>query len=501
MRFFASALTAVSVVFAACTEASQDTFFFHDCTHARSIRSGLGPRLSPDATIALKCDNSTLFKELTYRYSIQTHPNLIAFVSVGTGEDVGEIIKYALETDHQVLAGNRRHGWSESLNRVKDAIMIDISTLLDIDIDTAGNTVTVGGGVNVGEIMAALQAVGKETSTGGCDCVGFLGATLGGGHGRLQGLHGLMIDNLLSAQLTIATGETITVSNTSNPELFWGLRGAGQNFGIITEATYRIYDATNGGVQFAADIVYETTLLPEVFKALNSYVVPAETTILTLFFVDPVAMVPRLFINFISSIPEAAARAQFDSVFGHIPHLSMNDTVLPWASINGIGIGQLACESRARMQSSGVSTKGWHLPSVQSAYEKFVEFVSDPVWAGAIILFESYSVKGVQAVPAETTAYPWRDETGIILLGVSYQDDTLDTAADAWINESMAILHADSGFDRPAVYMNYAKGTEGFGAIYGYERWRQAKLRDLKKKWDPGCMFSGYNPIPIYCKA
>lgn len=128
-------------------------------------------------------------------------------------------------------------------------------------------------------------------ANGGCDHVGFLGATLGGGHGRLQGLHGLMIDNLLSAQLTIATGETITVSNTSNPELFWGLRGAGQNFGIITEATYRIYDATNGGVQFVADIVYEATLLPEVFKALNSFVVPAETTILTMLFVDPVAMV------------------------------------------------------------------------------------------------------------------------------------------------------------------------------------------------------------------
>jgi FAD/FMN-containing dehydrogenase len=99
-----------------------------------------------------------------------------------------------------------------------------------------------------------------------------------------------MIDNLLSAQLTIATGEIITVSNTSNPELFWGLRGAGQNFGIITEATYRIYDATNGGVQFMANIIYDTTLLPEVFEALNNYEVPAETTILVAFFVDPVTI-------------------------------------------------------------------------------------------------------------------------------------------------------------------------------------------------------------------
>ncbi|RPB10764.1 FAD-binding domain-containing protein [Morchella conica CCBAS932] len=479
MRFLTSVLTAVSVAFAAVAEASCENA---PCSPGpNSIRTDLGPRLSPNATIALRCDNSTLFKELTYRYST-VHPQLTAFVSVGAGEDVGEIIKYALETDHQVLAGNRRHGWSESLNRIKDAIMIDISTLLDIDIDTAGNTVTVGGGVNIGEIMAALQAVGKETPTGGCDCVGLLGATLGGGHGRLQGLHGLMIDNLLSAELTIATGETITVSNTSNPELFWGLRGAGQNFGIITEATYRIYDATNGGMQFMADIIYDTTLLPEVFEALNSFDVPAETTILVAFFVDPVTIEPRLFVNFVSSIPEAAARAQLDSVFGHIPYLSMNDLVLPWASANGMSISQSACESRARKELSGVSTKGWHLPSIQLVYEKFAEFVADPAWAGAVVVFESYSVKGVQAVPAETTAYPWRDETGII---ISYKNATLDAAADDWVNEIMAILHADSGFDRPAVYMNYAKGTEGFGAVYGYEKWRQAKLKDLKRKWDP----------------
>lgn len=118
--------------------------------------------------------------------------------------------------------------------------------------------------------------------------------------------------------------------------------------------------------------------------------------------------------NFVSSIPEAAARAQFDSVFGHIPYLSMSDKVLPWASVNGLSISQSACESRARKELSGVSTKGWHLPSIQLVYEKFVELVSDPAWAGAVVLFESHSVKGVHAVPAETMAYPWRDETGIM---------------------------------------------------------------------------------------
>lgn len=81
-----------------------------------------------------------------------------------------------------------------------------------------------------------------------------------------------------------------------------------------------------------------------------------------------------------------------------------------------------------------------------------------------------------------------------------YEDKKLDAQAADWLFEVMAILHADSGFDRPAVYMNHAQGTEGFGAMYGSEEWRQERLKDLKRKWDPECMFSGYNPIPIKCQ-
>lgn len=85
-------------------------------------------------------------------------------------------------------------------------------------------------------------------------------------------------------------------------------------------------------------------------------------------------------------------------------------------------------------------------------------------------------------------------------MNVVYEDKKLDAQAADWLFEVMAILHADSGFDRPAVYMNYAQGTEGFGAMYGHEGWRQERLKDLKRMWDPECMFSGYNPIPIKCQ-
>ncbi|RPB14059.1 FAD-binding domain-containing protein [Morchella conica CCBAS932] len=495
MKFFAAlaSTVAVALVTSAHAYSTQDS---------DPIATDLAPLLSPNARIYVRGDNSTLFDEVTLRYAL-VKPDISVAISVGAAEDVPVIVKYAYTHSREILAANRRHGWSKSLDYVKDAIMIDISTLTNITVDAAANTVTVGGGVRVGDVMPVLQAVGKETSTGICDCAGFLGVTLGGGHGRLQGRHGLVVDNILSAHLTIATGETITVSNTSNPDLFWALRGAGHNFGIVTEATYRIYDAVNGGVQYTTNAMYDPVYIPEIFKAMNDFDVPAESNALLAFFVNPVLGTPQMVMNFVSSAPEADARDQFKSAFGHIPYLSRNETMVLWASVNGQGLdgtGDYACRSRARKRIGGVSTVRYDIQSVLDAYEKYKEFTAKPGAEGSIMLFESYSVKAVQAVERASTAYPWRDETGVILLDAVYTDASLDDAANHWLAETMAILHADSGFPRPAVYMNYASGLEGFGAAYGYEKWRQRKLKDLKREWDPRCVFSGYNPIPIDCE-
>jgi FAD/FMN-containing dehydrogenase len=78
--------------------------------------------------------------------------------------------------------------------------------------------------------------------TGICECVGFSAPALGGGHGWLQGQYGLMADQVISARLLLPNGELVTVSENSNPDLFWAIRGAGHNFGLVTEWEYRVYD-------------------------------------------------------------------------------------------------------------------------------------------------------------------------------------------------------------------------------------------------------------------
>ena len=78
--------------------------------------------------------------------------------------------------------------------------------------------------------------------TGACECVGLTAVALGGGHGFLQGYHGLLSDQILSVRLVLANGTAITVSSTSHPDLFWALQGAGHNFGVVVSFEWKIYD-------------------------------------------------------------------------------------------------------------------------------------------------------------------------------------------------------------------------------------------------------------------
>jgi len=95
--------------------------------------------------------------------------------------------------------------------------------------------------------------------------------TLGAGIGRYQGVFGLLIDALVSVRLVTAAGNLITVSATSNPDLFWAIRGAGANFGIITSATYKLHPQINGGQLTNVDFAFPANQSSAFFNALASY--------------------------------------------------------------------------------------------------------------------------------------------------------------------------------------------------------------------------------------
>lgn len=98
-----------------------------------------------------------------------------------------------------------------------------------------------------------------------------VGATIGAGVGAVQGELGLMIDVLESVRLVTAAGNIINVSKTENPDLFWGIRGAGANFGIITSATYRVPKAINSGQVLNVDFMFPASANRSIWEIMKSF--------------------------------------------------------------------------------------------------------------------------------------------------------------------------------------------------------------------------------------
>lgn len=123
-----------------------------------------------------------------------------------------------------------------------------------------------------------------STALGTCDCPGVIGALLGGGHGRLQGKYGLMADQLVNARVILHNGTIVTASSSQNVDLFWALRGAGHNFGVVSQATMTIYPVENGGNHYNAVTFYEDYQLESIFGAMNNITLPERSSAYVMFF-------------------------------------------------------------------------------------------------------------------------------------------------------------------------------------------------------------------------
>lgn len=118
---------------------------------------------------------------------------------------------------------------------------------------------------------------------------GSTGAMLGGGLGRLQGLHGLTSDAVRKVRLALWNGTIVEASDKHNPDLFWGIRGSGQNYGVVIETTYETWPATNGGMYYNADMVFTKDSVKRIMEIINKLLTPAldaKLAILTFFASD-----------------------------------------------------------------------------------------------------------------------------------------------------------------------------------------------------------------------
>jgi FAD/FMN-containing dehydrogenase len=211
-----------------------------------------------------------------YNAMIDKRPALIA--RCADADDVAKVVGFA--RDHELLLAVRGGGHNGAgLGTCDDGVVIDLSLLNDIQVDPQARTVRVGGGSTWGEVDRATNEHGLATPSGIISTTGVGGLTLGGGMGHLSRKCGLTIDNLLEAELVLASGERVRASADENPDLFWAIRGGGGNFGVVASFLFRLHDVGTiiGGPTFwavedgAAVLSAYRDFLPGAPRELNGF--------------------------------------------------------------------------------------------------------------------------------------------------------------------------------------------------------------------------------------
>ena len=209
--------------------------------------------------------------------SIDRHPALIARC---TGvADVRAAVRFARK--HELLTAVRGGGHSFPGHSTCDGgMVIDLGPMKGIRVDPEAGTARAQAGVLLGELDRETQPFGLAVPAGIVTHTGVAGLTLGGGTGWIQRKYGLTIDNLLSVDLVTADGEFVKAGDKENPDLFWGVRGGGGNFGIVTDFEFRLNPL--GPQVMAGPIFWPMEEAPKVLRFYRDWIADSPDELMTI---------------------------------------------------------------------------------------------------------------------------------------------------------------------------------------------------------------------------
>ncbi|KAK4652924.1 hypothetical protein QC762_503630 [Podospora pseudocomata] len=464
----------------------------------------LARQLSPGTEI--RYPNTTEFDAATERWSNVGGgvPYVDISVAPETEQDVMKLVRIANNCNVPFLAYNGRHGAITTLGQMNWGISIDLKKLSGVSISGNGQTATVLGGTNSKVLIDHLWAAGKQAVTGTCECVSYMGPALGGGHGWLQGHHGLIADQFVSAKIVTADGQLRTIN--SNSDLWWALKGAGHNFGIVTSVTIKIFPIvhTNWAI---TTLMYTGDKVEALYQAANDYLLQNGTQPVDIINwsywmnippIDPTGPVVEFYIiqEGVTAV-DTAYTAPFIAL-GPISVTNNTGTYKDVSSWVGISLDGPPCQKTGAANPRFPLYLPEYNPSAMAeVYEAFKEGTnSSSPFANSLFMFEGYSMQGVKAVDTASTAYAFREDNLLTAPLVQYTpgNAALDAQAQAFGNQLRNILHAGSGRSQKHIYLNYAYGDETKEEMYGHESWRSAKLLQLKDKYDSRRRFNFYGP-------
>ena len=425
---------------------------------------------------------------------IDRRPGLI--VRCAGAADVLHAVRFARE--HRLLTAVRGGGHNIAGSALSDGgLLIDLAPMRSVRVDPWSRTAEVEPGATLGDFDREAQAFGLATPLGINSTTGVAGLTLGGGFGWLSREHGMTVDNLIGADVVIASGELVRASEAENPDLFWGLRGGGGNLGVVTSFRFRLHEV--GPEVFAGLVVQPFERAGEVLRRYRDLAAAAPDELALWVVVRKAPPLPFL--------PE---------------HVHGEEVVVfAFCHLGGAAAGE---ETVASLQALGEphGTHAGPMPLVawQAAFDPLLTPGARNYWkshnfatlgddlidltvraAGRLPTPECEIFFGqvggaINRVPPDATAYPHRDAEFVMNVHTRWGDPADDRRCVAWAREffDATAPHATGG-----VYVNFIpEDEERVRAAYGanYER-----LAGLKEKYDPENLFRINQNIPLRAAA
>jgi len=364
---------------------------------------------------------------------------------------------------------------------IEDGLVIDLSRMRNVEVDPEARIARSGGGATWLDLDAATQEHGLVTPGGVVGSTGVTGLALGGGIGHLTTQHSLTCDNLIAAELVTAAGERVTASE-ENPELLWGLRGAGGNFGVVTQATFRLHPlerVVGGRLQYVGEEPVREALRRFRDIATDG---PGDLSIQTQLTTDE-SLTPELDV-----VPCYTGQGEPDvGVMRSFAGL-VNDSVREQTFLDQQGIFD---------PGYGVDRNYWKGHFVRELTDELIdELVSRMGSLGhppGGILFESLH-GAPKDVDPNSAALGYRDAAFNISVMASWEDPALDDAYIAWDRETAAAIEPWSVSGGYANYMQADEPLERVRAAYGPENFD--RLQALKSRYDPGNVLHRNQNIP-----
>jgi FAD/FMN-containing dehydrogenase len=201
---------------------------------------------------------------------IDCHPALI--VRCATTEDVAAAINFGRDNDLTISVRGGAHS-TPGYSTCNGGIVIDVQPINHVEVDPESKSARVGGGARWADVDAATQEHGLAVTGGRVSTTGVAGLALGSGSGWLERVYGVTCASLLSAEVVVADGSVVRTSADENPDLFWGLRGGGGNFGVVTEFEFQLHPV--GPILTGGMLMFPRTRASEIVRLYRDFIAAA----------------------------------------------------------------------------------------------------------------------------------------------------------------------------------------------------------------------------------